>query len=302
MITAGPANRARLTAVQTLRAEGVASPEYDAAELLAFVLDIQRGLLPIAKDLNEDQARQYDALVVRRARREPLQHIIGSAGFYGLALQVGPGVFIPRPETEVLVERALSAIAAVAAPRVVDLCAGSGAVALAIASNRPTAQIVAVEQSSEAVTWLRRNVEQLAPQVHVVHSNVLALRASTVNALMDSAHPGDGDSGDQPTEGGVDLVTCNPPYVPSRSAVEHEVAAHDPGAAVFAGEDGLELIRPLVGLIAELLRPGGTVVLEHDESHQPQVLRLFGDSGSFTAVTGHQDLTRRPRFITATRG
>lgn len=288
MITAGPVHRARLAAVAALSAAGVASPQHDAAELLAHVLDTRPGLLPLADPLDAAQADRYAALVARRAAREPLQHILGTAGFYGLDVLVGPGVFVPRPETELLVELGLQAVAARPVPVVVDLCAGSGAVAVAIAAARPEAHVAAVERSPAALDWLRRNVARLAPRVRIVAADALA------------ALPVDPATG-RVVEGAVDLVTCNPPYVPTTTLVDAEVGAHDPPVAVFAGADGLELIRPLVGRIGALLRPGGVVLLEHDDSHQDAVLRLFTASGLYADAEGLRDLAGRPRLVRAVR-
>lgn len=289
MITAGPAHRARLAAVEALGTAGIGSPQYDAAELLSFALGVPRGLLPLAGELSDMQAAAYAGLVARRAAREPLQHILGVAGFFGLELQVGPGVFIPRPETELLVESALHAVADIPAPTVIDLCSGSGAIAIAIATARPTAGVLAVERSADATGWLRRNVDQLAPQVHLRCADALDLAASEAAELLRAA-------------GGVDLVTCNPPYVPVGTTVDAETAAHDPHVAVFGGADGLDLIRALIPRIALLLRPGGTVLLEHDASHQHAVCALFSAGGQYTSVEGLRDLTGRPRFVSARRG
>lgn len=265
-----------------LREAGVASPEHDAAELLAGVLGVQRGLLPIAPDLTDRQAQELSELVRRRAGREPLQHILGTAGFYGLDIEVGPGVFIPRPETETLVEHALHAVAGVRRPVVVDLCSGSGAIPIAIAVRRPDAEVTAVELDRAAAGWLRRNVDLLAPAVRVV----------------------EGDAIDEslPLPPAVDLVTCNPPYVPVSTPTEREVDEHDPHLAVYAGDDGLELIRPLAARIAGLLRPGGTAIVEHDESHQDAVVALFEQTGDYAEVVALRDLTGRPRFVRAVRG
>ncbi|WP_194291318.1 peptide chain release factor N(5)-glutamine methyltransferase [Cumulibacter manganitolerans] len=293
MIGPGPVSAARRAATAELAAAGVGSPAFDAAELLADVLGVSRGLLPTADDLNDRQAAAYAALVARRARREPLQHILGSAGFYGLDVAVGPGVFIPRPETELLVAQALEGIAQVAAPVVVDLCAGSGAIAIALAVRRPTASVTAVEASAEAVGWLRRNVQALAPTVRIVHGDVLDGSLPVLPVDDERARP--------PRERPADLVTCNPPYVPLSSSVDHETEAHDPRVAVFAGADGLDLIRPLVGRVAELLRPGGIVLMEHDESHQDAVVALYEQSGQYAAVTALADLAGRPRFVRAVR-
>lgn len=281
MIEPGSAHRARAAAIGRLRVAGVASPEYDAAELLAAVLGTSRGLLPLAPDLDEQQAARYDELVTCRAARLPLQHLLGSAGFYGLEIEVGPGVFTPRPETELLVQHALSSIESVPAPIVVDLCAGSGAIAIAIAHSRPDAVVTAVETSEQAGRWLRRNVERLAPGVRVVIGDVL-------DESLAVPAP-------------VDLVTCNPPYVPDKTAVDHETARHEPSLAVFAGDDGLALIRPLVPRIAGLLRVGGSTVIEHDDSHQDAVLELFAASGRFRPAAAIADLAGRPRYVSAVR-
>ncbi|WP_199849675.1 peptide chain release factor N(5)-glutamine methyltransferase [Blastococcus sp. Marseille-P5729] len=281
MINPGPAHQARLQGVRALRDAGIAAPEHDAAELLGAVLDIPRAMLPMARELDQDQADSYAALLARRAAREPLQHILGSTGFFGLEIAVGPGVFIPRPETEVLVESALRSIETVTDPVVIDLCTGSGAIAVAIATRRPDAVVTAVELSERASGWLRRNVRRLTPQVEVLIGDALD------------------ESLALPTP--ADLVTCNPPYVPEGTAVDRETALHDPRAAVFAGEDGLALIRPLVPRIGRLLRPGGTIVLEHDESHQDDVLAIVAGSGMFQPPTAITDLTGRPRHVRAVR-
>ncbi|WP_208378854.1 peptide chain release factor N(5)-glutamine methyltransferase [Cumulibacter soli] len=278
MITAGPVHRVRSAGMTALRAAGIAAAEHDATELLAHVLGRPRGMLPLAPGVDAQQASRYADLIARRGAREPLQHLTGTAGFYGLELHVGPGGFIPRPETEMLVETALAATEVIAEPTVIDLCAGTGAIAIAIAVARPTAQVIALERSADAVGWLRRNVEQFAPKVQVVHDDVLRAELRT---------------------GAADLVTCNPPYVPASTGIDQEVR-HDPSEAVFAGADGLDLIRPLVARIADLLRPGGVTVLEHDASHQNAVLELFAASGRYDAITPLRDLAGRPRFVRAT--
>ncbi|MFV0532402.1 MAG: peptide chain release factor N(5)-glutamine methyltransferase [Cumulibacter sp.] len=279
MITAGPVHRVRSAGITALRAAGIAAAEHDATELLAYVLGCPRGMLPLAPAVDARQASRYTDLIARRGAREPLQHLTGTAGFYGLELRVGPGGFIPRPETELLVENALAATERIAEPTVIDLCAGTGAIAIALAVTRPTARVVALERSADAFAWLRRNVKEFAPQVQLVHDDVL--RAEL-------------------TPGTADLVTCNPPYVPASTGVDEEVR-HDPREAVFAGVDGLDLIRPLVVRIADLLRPGGVTVLEHDASHQDAVVELFAASGRYDVITPLRDMAGRPRFVRATR-
>lgn len=281
MITAGSPAVARQEATAVLAAAGVASPAYDAIELLAHVCGVPRGMLPMVGELDDAQAARYAALVSARAGREPLQHLLGSAGFYGLELAVGPGVFVPRPETEVLVQSALHAIDGLDRPVVIDLCAGSGAIALAIAHHRPDARVSAVERSPHALRWLRRNAEAIEPAVDIVQADVLGELPFASYA--------------------ADLVTCNPPYVPRGTAVAPEVGEHDPADAVFAGTDGLSLITPLAPRIAHLLRPGGTVFIEHDDSHQNEVLGLLAGTGSYEQIAALRDLAGRPRFVSAVR-
>jgi release factor glutamine methyltransferase len=278
-------------ATATLAAAHVASPRADAELLAAHVLGIARGRLATAPDPDRTQEKAYRDLVARRAAREPLQHLTGVAPFRYELLRVGPGVFIPRPETEQLVMWGLSWLRAndIAQPRVVDLCAGSGAIAIAVAAEKPGATIVAVEASAQALPWLRHNAEagRYATGSRVL---VVAGDATDPGALAD-------------LDGTVDLVLTNPPYVPlvARPALPPEVTDHDPADALFAGEDGLAVIRPLIGRIATLLRPGGAFAIEHDETHVHVVPSLVVADGRFEQVEAHLDLTRRPRFTTAVR-
>jgi len=220
------------------------------------------------------QAVRFRRLTEARASRIPLQHLLGTAPFRGLDVAVGPGVFIPRPETELLVEWGLGE--AGPEPLVVDLGSGSGAIALSFAVERPQSTVYAVERAPGALVWLRRNVATIAPRVRVVEGD-----------LADPAVLTDLD-------GRVDLVLCNPPYVPTGAAVDAEVAEHDPAEAVFAGEDGMALIPAVVERAARLLRPGGWVGVEHDDSHGVAVPALLGRR--FVDVSDHTDLAGRPRF------
>lgn len=256
----------------------MASPRVDAELLASHVLSVPRGRLPVVRALTPEQASLFESLVARRAARVPLQHLTGEAPFYGLSFAVGPGVFIPRFETELLVEWALRQPAF----RVVDLCSGSGAIAVAFAANRPSATVVAVERSPAALPWLRRNVAALAPAVSVVEGDV-----TDFSILSD-------------VDGLVDLVLCNPPYVPISAPVDVEVRDHDPASAVFAGADGLALMPGIAARAAALLRPGGLLAIEHDDTQGeslPALLRGF----PFADVVDHADLAGRPRFTTARR-
>lgn len=276
-----------MAATEELTRAGVPSPKVDAEELAAHLLQIPRSRLALHPLLDAAQSVAYAELVDRRARRVPLQHLIGSVVIGGLTIRVGKGVFIPRPETDLVIEAALAAIAEVADPVVVDLCTGSGAIALAIAAARPDATVHAVERAPGALAWARRNADL---QVAAGHTPI-RLRG--------------GDFTDErllaDIDGTADLVTANPPYVPDGTAVEPEVADHDPAEAVFAGADGLDVIRPLISVAAGLLRPGGTVVIEHDESQGESVPALLRARRVLGDVVDHLDLAGRPRFVTARR-
>ncbi|MFC4021708.1 peptide chain release factor N(5)-glutamine methyltransferase [Micromonospora sp. GCM10011542] len=273
-------------AARVLGAAGVEPARVEAELLAAHVLGVPRGRLALADGFDTGQLARLDALVRRRADREPLQHLTGTAGFRHLELAVGPGVFVPRPETELLagwgVERGRGH-----APLVVDLCSGSGAIALAVAQELPDARVVAVERSPAALRWLRRNAAERATAgdrpIEVVEADV-----TDPDLLAELV-------------GRVDVLLCNPPYVPDDVVVPPEVAGHDPAEAVFGGADGLAVIRPVLRRSAELLRPGGVLGVEHDDTHGAAVPGLLAADGRFTAVEEHRDLTGRPRYATASR-
>lgn len=276
-----PVRVAVARAERALAAAGAASPRTDAELLAAHVLGVPRGRLALAADLAPAQLARYEELVAARARRVPLQHLTGTAAFAQLELAVGSGVFVPRPETELLAQWAQ----AVPADVVVDLCSGSGALALAIAHARPHARVYAVETAPAALAWLRHNAaDRAAAGDRPVE--VVAGDATDPAVLAD-------------LDGRTDLVVCNPPYVPAGTAVPPEVADHDPPEAVFAGPDGLAVIRPVLARAAALLRPGGRLGLEHDETQAETVPRLLPPW--FTDVSSHPDLAGRPRYITARR-
>ncbi|MFE9688174.1 peptide chain release factor N(5)-glutamine methyltransferase [Micromonospora sp. NPDC005806] len=274
-------------AARALAAAGVEAPRAEAEMLAAYVLDVPRSRLALADGFTPGQRDRLDALVERRGAREPLQHLTGVAGFRHLELAVGPGVFVPRPETELLAGWAVEQGQRYECPLVVDLCSGSGAIALAVAQELPAARVVAVERSPAALAWLRRNAAERAAAgdtpIEVVAADVTDpdLLAGLV--------------------GRVDLLLCNPPYVPRSVVVAPEVAGHDPDEAVFGGADGLDVIRPVVARAAELLRPGGALGVEHDDTHGTAVPALLAADGRYECVEEHRDLVGRPRFATASR-
>jgi release factor glutamine methyltransferase len=273
-------------ATAELTAAGIASPRVEAELLLAHVLGCSRTRLLLGDQVGPAEAARFHQLVSRRATGVPLQHLTGTAPFRHLELAVGPGVLIPRPETELLVE--LAAPWLVPGATVVDLGAGSGAIALSVAHEFHVGRVIAVERSEPALHWLRRN----------------AADRQVAGDLPVEVVPGDFTDPDLLTElnASVAVVLANPPYVPESIRAELPVeVAHDPPEALFAGADGLALMPALVQLAARLLRPDGFLAIEHDETHVPAVGRLLTGSGAFAAVTGRPDLTGRPRFSTAVR-
>lgn len=289
-------------AAQRLADAGVASPRADAEELLAAALGSTRAEVALAGlrgDAGPDGGRRraFRELVAERARRTPLQHLTGRAGFRGLELRVGPGVFVPRPETEGLAGAAVEAARGAAArdgraPVVVDLCTGSGAVALAVAAEVPAARVLGVELSEDALTWARRNVAALgsaAPLAGRPGGEVEVVAGDAATALPE-------------LDGAVDVVVSNPPYIPPGAVpVDPEVRDHDPHVALFGGgDDGLAVPRAVLARAAALLRPGGVVLVEHAEVQQRALLAELGGP-AWGSAEGAADLTGRPRWVRAVR-
>lgn len=254
-------------AIALLRDAGVPSPEYDARAL-------ERHAAQTKVDFGD--------LVRRRAQRVPLQHLVGSTGFRYLDLQVGPGVFVPRPETEVVVDAVLAEIKDRQAPVVVDLCAGAGTIGFSVAHEHADAVVHLVERDPNAFAWLRRNRPEGRDDVHL-HL------ADAADALPE-------------LDGTVDVVASNPPYVAEheRDMVDPEVREHDPSLALFAGDDGLDVVRIVVQRAQALLKPGGLVVIEHSDRQGESAPALLREHG-WTDVADHRDLTDRPRFVVGRR-
>lgn len=271
-------------AAARLAAAGVPSPRHDAEALAAHLLGVPRGHLVAVREVD---ATALDALVGRRAAREPLQHIVGTAAFRHVEVAVGPGVFVPRPETEVVagwaIDRAREVAASGRVPLVVDLCTGSGAIALAVADEVPTARVHAVELSEAAARWAAGNLAGVGERV-TLH------RADVADALPE-------------LDGRVDVVVANPPYVPPGATIrDPEVRAHDPGLALWgSGPDGLDVVRAVVRTAARLLRPGGWLVVEHADVQGESVPALVADHPGWAEVADHRDLAGRDRFCTARR-
>ena len=276
------ADEALRAAIGHLQLAGVQDPRVDAELLLGHVLGVSRGraqaLALIGATLPVPVAERYRTLILRRGTREPLQHLTGVAGFRRIELAVGPGVFVPRPETEVLVEHALLGLPAEGG-RVVDLGTGSGAIALAVAHERPDVEVIGVERSPEAFAWADRNRER-----------VRAANATIVlGDLADAAPEWDGT---------VAVVVSNPPYVPDGMIPrDPEVQRFDPPAALYGGADGLDPMRAVVTVARRLLRPGGLLAVEHGELQGAAVRALLDEDWADAAT--HPDLTGRDRVTTA---
>jgi len=277
-------------AAERLREAGVVSADVDAVELAAHVLEVDasevRRLMVLG---GRTLPGSYAVLVDERTRRVPLQHLTGRAHFRRLTLSVGPGVFVPRPETEVLVDLALAEVDRMAAAgavtvRVVDLCSGSGAIALSVKAERPGTDVRAVELSPDAYAWAVANRDRLALDVDLEQG--------------DATRPCFED-----WSGEVDVVTVNPPYIPVGAVpVDPEVRDHDPDVALYGGsEDGLAIPLAVARTAARLLRPGGLVLVEHADSQGQSLPRRLAATGEWTDVTDHDDLSGRPRVTVARR-
>lgn len=278
-----------------LQAAGVPSPRADATALAGHVLGLGAGEVTAAavlgRTLTREQAAKLDALTGGRARRVPLQHLTGMAAFRTLTLAVGPGVFVPRPETELAAQLAIDELracsGAVGVPHAVDLCTGSGAIALALAAEVPRLTVDAVELSETAAAYACRNAADtgLADRVRVLVGDA-RLRLPEL----------------APVEGRVAVVTCNPPYIPPDGVpVDPEVRDHDPELALYGGgPDGLALPLELAARAMVLLAPGGLLVLEHADGQWPALADALGRQG-WSGLADHRDLAGRSRAVTARR-
>ncbi len=276
------------SAAARLAEAGIDSARTDAELLAAHAAGTSRGrlaLLDVADDAFLDAfLDRFGDAVAQRVRRIPLQHITGTAAFGPVELQVGPGVFIPRPETESLLEWAL-AQSLPADAVIVDLCTGSGALAIALATalaaERPDARVIAVDDDPRALDYARRNAS--ATRVRLIQADV------TDPGLLPELI------------GTVDLVVANPPYIPAGAQLEPEVGQHDPPHALYGGADGMAVIGPIAVRAADLLRPGGLLAVEHDDTTSQATVGVITATGAFDDITAHRDMAGRPRFVTARR-
>jgi len=270
------------------RIEAAGYSSIDAEILFAHLLGLTRMELhnPIAleralAEVTDESAivDGYTELVERRCNHEPVQYLTGSAGFRNLNLAVGPGVLVPRPETEGLVEEVLKHIANLPGPvSVIDLGAGSGAMAISIATEAPNTHVIAVEKSADAIEWLKQNVAFYDEKIRIVEGDV----AEVLEGVK------------------CDVVVANPPYVPDSQPLPKDVANFEPAIALFGGSDGLELPKRFISAAARLLKTGGLLAIEHTETQGKAIADLLGTD--FNQIALHQDLTGRPRWTSAIRG
>jgi release factor glutamine methyltransferase len=275
-------------AAERLAGAGIADPQVDVELLAAHAAGIPRGAVQAASIRGDEwdaaSAAALDALVDRRATREPLQHLTGTAPFRHLELGVGPGVFVPRPETEMVAQLAIDALRAAAspAPVAVDLGTGSGAIALALATEVPHARVFAAENSVDAFVWTKENFARIG-----------ADNARLAFIDLEHAFP--------ELDGSVSVVVSNPPYVPDAAIPrDPEVRFFDPPAALYGGEDGLDIVRVVSRVALRLAHPGGTVVIEHGE-WQGEAVRAILAADGWRATATHPDLTTRDRATTGIR-
>ena len=261
--------------------------EVDAEHLLAHVLGISRMdlhnpvLLETTLTAISDTdviEEQFISLLDRRINHEPLQYLTGVAPFRYLAIEVGPGVLVPRPESELLVDAVLAHIKNLPAPvSVIDLGAGSGALALAIATEAKDTRVIAVENSPEAIYWLKKNVSVISQNVRVVEGDV----SDVLPGIK------------------CDVVIANPPYIPDAQALPRDVAGFEPHAALFGGPTGMEIPRIFITAAARLLKSAGVLVIEHTEEQGAAIASEL--TLDFESITLHDDLVGRPRWTSAVR-
>jgi release factor glutamine methyltransferase len=265
--------------------------ETDAEHLIAYVLGISRmdihnsvQLSATLKALGDFGVIEdtFAKLISRRAAHEPLQYLTGTAYFRHLEIEFGPGVFVPRPESELLVDAVLTHIKNLKEKvtgeiSVIDLGAGSGALSLAIATEAPRSRVIAVEKSPDAIVWLKKNVSKISENVRVVEGDV-------ADVLL-----------------GVkcDIVIANPPYIPDSQSLPRDVAEHEPHVALFGGATGLELPQRFINAAARLLKSGGVLAIEHTEEQGAAIDAIL--SKDFIEIVLHQDLTGRLRWTSAVR-
>lgn len=254
-----------------------ADPGLDALILMSEATGLSRTHVLFRDSLEIEEEELFRSWIARRKKHEPIQYITTRAYFRDLTLKVGPGVLIPRPESEELVSAIKRAVAHLPHPKVLDLGAGSGALSIAIATELPRAHVTALEKDSAAAHWLQRNIDTSEVDVEMQVSDVQNFISSTL----------------------FDAVVANPPYIPSGHPLPAEVMNFEPHVALFGGSDGLVILREFIGTAVRVLKSGGYLAIEHYETQGPQVASLMADT--FSEVTLHYDLNKRPRFSSGVR-
>lgn len=312
-------------AVANLQSAGIEHADFEALQLMALASGTASGQLRLWRvmgssldvrftpELRAEICEKFRALAARRARREPLQYLLGSVGFRYIEVEVGTGVFIPRPETEIVVEAGIQWLRShsegMPQPLVVDLCAGSGVIGLSVAAELATSTVYAVEMSDAAYAWLTRNARKVAGAAEVAGTSESARTCEETGNLRTAFekryHALQADATDSRTlaelDGRVDCVISNPPYVPLDEPPTQPEVAYDPATALFGGSpDGMAIPEALIRRSAALLKRGGFLVMEHDIS-QPAAIRHAMEAAGFMHVENHDDLTGRPRYTTGVR-
>jgi release factor glutamine methyltransferase len=269
----------------------IESARTDAELIVAHVLGVSRSGLSLLQEITPQMQREIERLCQLRQQRIPLQHLTGEQGFRKLVLKVGAGVFIPRPETELLVESTIRELKDLPSSKILDLCSGSGAIAISLASELSNADVTAVEVSDQAFDFLQTNVSNYQSQINAKNSNLEVLNKDVTEITFDKAS--------------FDAVVANPPYIPEAMVPKDpEVALHDPKIALYSGSDGLDLIRIIIDIAADLLKPGGWVAIEHSDLQGdanvgvPGLLKM---SEKFESIEDRRDLNGLPRYCVAKR-
>lgn len=277
-----------------LKNANVPSPRFDAESLVAFVLKTSRNRVGLIAEITDEQYREIEKLVEKRVRRIPLQHLIGEQGFRYLVLNVGPGVFIPRPETELLVESVIRYIKDKNQEKVlaVDYCAGSGAIALSIAKECSNVEVFAIEKSLDAFKYLEANYLKYENEIKSQNSKVHLINADVNSEVIEINN----------LEAQIDVVVSNPPYIPEKMVPkEIEVKDHDPAIALYGGKDGLEIVRVVVEKATKLLKTGGLLAIEHSDlqgnlDDELSVPYLLKSTNCFEKIEDRKDLNALPRY------
>jgi release factor glutamine methyltransferase len=287
------------TAAETLAAAGIDSARVEAELLLLHTLGFTKTQLVLLDEISDEQVAAFQELVNLRATRIPLQHITGRAAFRHIEVNVGEGVLTPRPETELLVDAAIAHIdTAIASPKVVvDLCSGSAALSISLAIELAPAQVYALEYEEAAFAWGERNAAEYQTAITSNNSSLELIKGDVVGCeTRELKH----------LAGQADIVVSNPPYIPLWAVPrDPEVHLHEPAAALYGGEDGMQFVGAVIDAAFALLKPGGLVAIEHGdlqgETGEVSVPRALSEHGGFVNVQDHLDLAQRPRYTTGVR-